>query len=270
MAKVMMLGDLHGNLEEGLLAIQNAEDLDIEVIVQCGDMGIWPGRDGMLYLDGLNAALIDAGVMLIFVPGNHEDYNQLERAEKYNPRNQFGQVFLRSNILFAPRGSTWEIEGKRFMGVGGAVSVDKAWRQPNTSWWPQEELTDEQLAEIIENHQPGSVDYLVTHDSPSCAPFKGRRKDDLESVAHRQRMDKLGLAVAPKLWHHGHFHTKYDGYQFPAYEPTTTVYGLEMDGDTWNWGVLDTETDTFEWGRNLITDEYAPAEWDGEYALLPD
>lgn len=269
MTKVMMLGDLHGNLNEGILAVQNAAALDIGIIVQCGDMGVWPGRDGMSYLDGLNAELLDNDIILLFVPGNHEDYNQLAAAEENNPRNQFGQVFLRSNILFAPRGTTWMIDGKTFLGVGGAVSVDKAYRRPNVSWWSQEQLTDEEVDSIVKDVDGMTVDYLVTHDSPSCAPFRERRKDDQESIIHRQRMDRVGAAASAKMWFHGHFHTKYDGYEFPMYNPTTTCYGLEMDGDVWNWGVLDTETDTFTWGQKILPIDY-PASWDGDYVLLPD
>lgn len=251
---IMILGDTHGSTQEAIFAVDNAAKLDIAVIMQCGDFGLWPGKGGMDYLDQLNAALLDKDIILVWVDGNHEDFDQLERYCATNPKNQWGQVFIRSNILYSPRGCKWKMEGKHFMTVGGAVSVDKEYRKPGVSWWWQEQLTDDQLELIVKRHEdsPGPVDYLFTHDCPSNAPFRGRWKDDMDSVIHRQRMDKLGQAIQPRFWWHGHMHTKFDGYDFPSYEPTTKVYGLECDGQIWNWGVLDTETDEFKWGQDIL------------------
>lgn len=265
MAKIMILGDTHGNTNEAILAVQNAAVLDIDTIIQCGDFGLWDHKKaGVEFLDALNAELMDNGIMLVWLDGNHENFDRLDWYVKNNPRNQYGQVFIRSNIVYSPRGCKFKVtRDKTFMTVGGAVSVDKAWRKPHISWWAQEELTDAQLDKIIRNHEasPGKVDYLFTHDCPSNAPFKGRRKDDLDSVAHRQRMDKLGECIKPTLWFHGHMHTKYDGYDFPTYEPTTKVYGLEMDEMRWNWGILDTETDDFEWGYSLGAELFESGDW---------
>lgn len=249
--KVMVLGDTHGNTIEALRAVKSAAALNLPVIMQCGDFGLWPGKGGMDYLDLLNAELLTQDIVLVWVDGNHEDFDQLDRLVAHNPKNQWGQTFIRSNILYSPRGCKWKMEGKMWMTVGGAVSIDKAYRKQGVSWWPQEQLTDEQLDKIVAHHEasPGPVDYLFTHDCPTNAPFRGRWKNDMESLIHRERMDKLGKTIKPKLWFHGHMHTRFDGYEFPAYEPTTKVYGLECDGMYDNWGVLDTETDEFTWGE---------------------
>lgn len=272
MTKMMVLGDTHGSTQEATFAVQNASALGIGTIIQCGDFGYWPGLGGVQYLDELNAALIDEDVMLVFLDGNHDWHDQLERDMKYNPKNMWGQVFIRSNILYSPRGCKFKLEGKMFMTVGGAVSVDKQWRTPGKSWWPQEQLSDADLDVILTRHEnsPGKIDYLFTHDCPTNAPFRGRMKNDEESQIHRQRMDRLGKAIQPDMWFHGHMHTKFDGYDFPEYESTTKVYGLECDGMRWNWGVLDTEDDSFTWGRELEAtifygeDEREMVEWKDE------
>lgn len=253
MTKILVLGDTHGSTQEAVFAVQNAAALNIDTIIQCGDFGLWPGKGGMDYLDELNAELMDNDIHLVWVDGNHEDFDQLERYVAHNPKNMWGQVFIRSNILYSPRGCKFKLEGKMFMTVGGAVSIDKAYRKQGVSWWPQEQLTDVELDYILAKHEasPGKIDYLFTHDCPTNAPFRERLKNDPDSQVHRQRMDRLGKAVKPGMWFHGHMHTKYDGYQFPTYEPTTTVYGLECDGMVYNWGVLNTDTDEFTWGTEL-------------------
>lgn len=273
MTKIMMLGDTHGRADEAILAVQNAATLGIDTIMQCGDFGMWDHfKDGIEFLDDLNSALMDTDIMLVWVDGNHENFDRLEWYCANNPKNMWGQVFIRSNILYSPRGCKFKHEGKMFMTVGGAVSIDRDMRQPHVSWWAQEQLTDAELDLIVTRHEasPGHVDYLLTHDCPTNAPFRERLKNDYDSRVHRQRMDKLGKAIKPTLWMHGHMHTKYDGYQFPEYEPTTTVYGLECDGMIWNWGVLDTDTDTFQWGEDILPGDYTPVEWDGDYVLIND
>jgi hypothetical protein len=88
---------------------------------------------------------------------------------------------------------------------------------------------------------------MFTHDCPTNAPFKNRIKNDPDSHAHRQFMDRIGKVVKPKKWFHGHMHEKYDGYDFPMYDPTTLVYGFECDGMLWSYGYLDISTGNFTW-----------------------
>jgi len=289
MAKILVLGDTHGNIGAATYAVQNAAALDITTIIQCGDFGLWDHfKDGIDFLDELNAELMNNEIILVWVDGNHENFDRLEWYCANNPKNMWGQVFIRSNILYSPRGCKFKHEGKMFMTVGGAVSIDKAMRKKGVSWWAQEQLTESDLKVITERHEasPGYIDYLFTHDCPTNAPFGERLKNDPESQAHRQRMDKLGKVIKPGLWFHGHMHSKYDGYDFPTYEPTTKVYGLECDGMVWNWGVLDTEDDSFTWGKTFDSTlfyervekiepqgewvEWEDEGWTGEYVVTKD
>lgn len=281
MTKVLILGDTHGEIKDAINAVDKAVELGIDTILQVGDFGLWDKRyDGVEFLDKLNRAALDANVVVIWVDGNHEDHDRLDWYVKNNPKTTNGHVFIRTNILYSPRGLMWKMHGRTFMSVGGAVSVDKEWRlnkegrsQARTLWWPQEQLTDAQLDGILEKHKTSRVDVLLTHDCPSNALFGQRLKNDHESLMHRQRMDRLGNAIKPKLWFHGHMHTKYDGYMFPTYESTTTVYGLDRDGSPWNMGVLDTDNMTFNWTHNpdsLFYKNLDKAEPPGEWVEWDD
>lgn len=252
--QVMILGDLHGNARAAVHSVYTAKDAGIGTILQVGDFGLWDHElNGVKFLDELNSALVASNAMLVWVDGNHENFDRLDWYVGNNPRNRFGQVYIRSNILYSPRGCLFKLGARRFMSVGGAVSIDKSWRKLGKSWWKQEQLTDGQLEDILAKHaaSPGKIDVLLTHDCPTTAPFGTRIKNDPDSLVHRQRMDRLAKAVKPELWFHGHMHTKFDGYDFPAYEPTTTVYGLECDGMLENWGVLNLDAMNFQFHKDF-------------------
>lgn len=266
----MVLGDLHGDVRAGTDAVRTAKNLGITTIMQVGDFGYWPHfTDGIEFLDSLNAELRRTQSKLYWVDGNHENFDALEAAMQHYPKDKHGRLWIRSHIRWCSRGAAWTWNHKRFMTVGGAVSVDKERRMKMEQekgqkvWWPQEQLNDNELIFAINKARIKPVDYLFTHDCPTNAPFRGRLKDDPESHLHRQKMDILGKAVRPRMWFHGHMHTRYDAYDFPTYESTTKVYGVECNPDAMHgyqtgahWGVLDTNTDEFTFGPDALVKHY--------------
>lgn len=270
--KIMVAGDLHGDIRAGVNLVRTAKKLGITNIMQVGDFGYWPHfRDGIEFLDALNFECRKLEVMLYWLDGNHENFDALEMAVKHYPNDGHGRVRIRSHVRYCSRGASWNWDGKRFMTVGGAVSVDKDNRlriennrhSPRTLWWPQEQLTESELFLAIRKAEQKPVDYLFTHDCPTNAPFQGRLKPDPDSSAHRQLMDRLGKGVKPKLWFHGHMHTRYDGYPFPTYDEHTTVYGLECNPEAMHgygkgayWGILDSATNEFTYGPDILSRHY--------------
>lgn len=247
--KVMVLGDTHGNTHWARKMVAKAKKLEVTKIIQCGDFGLWDHHeDGFPFLDAVNKECSDSGVKLYWLDGNHENHDRLEWYRKNNPKTSNGHVYIRSHILYSPRGNRWMWDEKWFMTVGGAVSIDKSGRIPGKSWWAGEQLTDAQLYGI--EKAGNQADYLFTHDCSNKTPFRLRLKADIDSQIHRQKIDRVARVVQPKLWFHGHMHTKYD-WMVPLDDHAVNwaqVYGLEMDGDFWSWGILDTETDEFTWG----------------------
>lgn len=264
--RLLVLGDTHGNTLSAKRAILAARANGASHIVQCGDFGLWTHRlDGIMYLDDLNEAARDANVIFVWLDGNHEDFDALEGFIAASPRNDKGHFYIRSNILYSPRGNAWTWAGKRFMTVGGAVSVDKGIRldaeRPfkgvlsKKLWWPQESIKDGELNAIlniirIDKARDKQPNYLFSHDCSDQTPFWGRMKPDLDSKANRQKMDKILNAAAPDWHFHGHMHNKYVWERPVVQDGVMTdkwikVRGLECNGMTWHYGILDTEADTF-------------------------
>lgn len=53
--------------------------------------------------------------------------------------------------------------GRSFASLGGAPSLDFQSRQQGKNWWPEEQMTPDDVERTIEG---GSVDVLIAHDSP--------------------------------------------------------------------------------------------------------
>lgn len=248
MTRLLVVGDTHGDFAFASKACRVAQANEITTIFQVGDFGIWDHTDdGVYFLDKLNENAERRGVRWVFVPGNHENYNSLEQYQWKCGENRSwtteGFTPIRDNIHYTGKVNDWTWDGKTFKAVGGAVSIDRYARVPGRSWWVQEQLTDSELALAIDL---GPVDYLLTHDCPTNAPFGNRLKPDLDSVNHRQKMNQVGRASKAKVWIHGHMHSWYD-YWFED----TKVYGLECnDNAMWppygkdikNMVILDTDT----------------------------
>lgn len=234
--------------------VARAKSHGAQHIIQLGDMGVWPGLGGVKYLDELNYSLLQNNICFTFNDGNHDDHDQLAKLVDMQPKNDHGHTYIRSNILYSPRGNIWKMAGKKMMTVGGAVSIDRARRTEGKSWWPQEQLTDAQtdgiIARATQRRADGKpeIDYLFTHDASDKTPWGFRLIPEVVSESHRFKMDRILDAVQPVQHFHGHYHRFYH-WQRPVagnYDKFIETWGLDCDGTVQSWGILDTETDTFK------------------------
>lgn len=253
--RLLILGDTHGNHEEIARSYQRARDRKADAIVQVGDFGAWEHADDGAFFDYVERWFDKTGIPMYWICGNHDNIAFVDKLYSITP-GRF--TVIRPGVYYISRGTKWEWDGVTFMGVGGAVSIDKdfrlnrerglpspEWGQyealpatgPRTMWWPEEQLSDEEL-EFVKSQ--GEADVLFTHDCPTNAPFRMRLKNDIDSQIHRQKMNEVGKSVKPKYWFHGHMHEFYDyGFRHDAGE--AHVIGLECDGGQNNWVILDTE-----------------------------
>lgn len=243
--RIMVSGDTHGNLAYVKSLVDEAVVEKIETVFVLGDFGVWPGKRGENYLDGVSSYAVENEVEVLFLPGNHEDYSQLEAHEQDSPRNDLGFIEVRRNLLYTGKVHRWMWEDKEILAVGGAVSIDRDRRTPFHSWWPQETLT-QQEAELAVSH--GTCDILFSHDSgtqvPAAATFY---KMDTASQQHRKMVEAIAGDVHPQFWMHGHYHL-YGEYLFMGEDDwVCNVVGLSCDPvasagwfrDYDNHGILD-------------------------------
>ena len=174
-----------------------------DYILIAGDFGyVWHGdeRDDE-ELDKLSAL----PVTILFIDGNHENFDALDAYEKKDWHG--GKVhFIRPDIIHLLRGEIYDIEGYSVFTFGGAYSVDRELRTPGVSWWPQELPNEEEYAHGKENLQAhgNKVDLLVTHEVTTTI---------LKSLYSRARgytlshyFEELDHSIDFGHWYFGHHH----------------------------------------------------------------
>lgn len=254
-----LLGDWHGNWKWvsknfwKLLKTPTETEGEKEgpkFLLHVGDLGIWPQLN---FLTWLHKKLEESGTYLIAVPGNHEDWDFLASL----PKNPDGFLVVTERILVAPKGLTWTMGGLNgvrpltFMGLGGAVSVDKKHRREGVDWFPSEVISKQELQEALENgrellsKEKEGLDVLLSHDAPTGLLIPTidnnpagsawiEREILAEAQAHRGLLDLVVEDLKPKLLIHGHYHVFYKAsykYQNPSSEGVLTEgLGLGMDG----------------------------------------
>lgn len=238
-SRILVAGDTHGNIIEMKHLFELATAQNCDIVWVCGDFGIWPGGNGFSFRFHTNRLAKECGIDVYFNDGNHEDFDLLYAIDHFDGE---GFRVVDEHIKHAPRGHSWEWSGRKLGALGGAVSIDKAWREPGRSWWPQESIADEDVTKALK--LPTRLDVLFTHDTLTNAPFRERMKNDPESQINRQKLTNVVQNVAPKLMFHGHMHQDYHFWYPHDYSGgrVTEVFGLECDGMRRNWAVLDLNT----------------------------
>jgi hypothetical protein len=227
--RILTVGDTHGVmrwLRESV--IEAALDLRCREVMQVGDFGfVWSNSidTARRVLNEVSSHEIAAGLMLRFLPGNHENHPTLERLAASAERTTEGHYRLAPRVYYTGRISQWAWGSHRLAAVGGATSIDRWDRVPGVSWWPEEELTEE---EVLTAQQLGPVDVLFSHDGPPGIPLP-YLVPDLPSDIHRERMARVGAALQPRLWLHGHYHASVH-YSFRHAAGLAAVHCLDCNG----------------------------------------
>lgn len=228
--RVLLVGDTHGNpfwwdKTVVLVAIR----LDVDAIVQVGDFGYWPGSmDGDAYLD-----LVRSGpVPVFFLDGNHDHHPALRAASGWPKREAAN---LGGNLWYLPRGSRLSLAGAETVALGGARSIDRSMRRAGSSWFPEEEIDDDDLAALGNRR----ADILLAHDAPSGWPIPGLPPDNALAAAwreerpaceaHRRQVRRAVDVLQPQLVVHGHYHQAYDSVRDEPWG-AMRVAGLSEDG----------------------------------------
>ena len=104
--------------------------------------------------------------MIFTVLGNHENYDSIE---KMPVKDMFGARCrkIRSNVYAIERGEILSIEGLNILCIGGADSIDKAWRRDGISWWAQEKISDTDVKKTVKKGLTCSFDMICSHAMPA-------------------------------------------------------------------------------------------------------
>lgn len=227
---VTLAGDFHGEAGWARHVVKAAGRAGSNVVVQVGDFGVWDDSGGRHFLDEVNRWCQITGVPVLFVDGNHEDHEFLDR---FPVDAATGLRVVRPWVVHAPRGHRWTWRGVSWLALGGATSLDRARRTEGFDWFAGEALT---LGDAYRANADGQVDVMVTHDCPAGVPIPGLGATSYppEAVtlarAHRELLRQVVDHVRPTHLFHGHFHVKHRAELDLGDGLSCVVRGLDMNG----------------------------------------
>ncbi|MEG1564656.1 MAG: metallophosphoesterase family protein [Bacteroides sp.] len=187
-AKIYITGDCHGDYarfsKQRFPEQENMTRDDFVIIL--GDFGYWDNSPEQVYQ---RSWLSELPFTLLFVDGNHENYDMLDALPVESWMGGKIQK-ISENIFHLMRGEIFDIGGLRFFAMGGAASHDiqdgildpndksfkrkKAaldrrfgmYRVLGRSWWARELPNEVEYARAERNLNAvnNEVDYILSHD----------------------------------------------------------------------------------------------------------
>jgi calcineurin-like phosphoesterase family protein len=260
--KILIAGDTHGDLGQLQYLVKEAKKRGCDRVFVLGDFGYWEhAPEGRQFLDRLDTYANLNNIHVYFCDGNHDKTSLLLKKYSGNEDPE-GFLLVRPYVHYAGRGHRWTWDHVAFIALGGAYSVDKAYRleleasketkyKAGDLWFPEEEMSDEDMAKILLDSTP--VDIIVAHDKPRGSNPGWNRKGWIECLPNQDRLQLAVQALSPQLYFHGHLHWWYkEEMRHSTLDGTvmeTTVYGLSCEpaSNQWpgyerqhSWHVLDT------------------------------
>ncbi len=169
---IYITGDTHGDFSDLVRDSARKGITENDLLIILGDAGL--NYDNGEYDIQARKELSVVSADVLCIRGNHERRpNSPDIRWKYEMKSWMGgNVFVQSaypRILFAPDGSRYSLNGREFLVIGGAYSVDKPYRLAHGySWFPDEQLTDSEKKAITENvtSHGNHEDIILSHTCP--------------------------------------------------------------------------------------------------------
>jgi predicted phosphodiesterase len=190
--KLRFVGDIHG---KSLLYYEYAEEAlknGADRVIQVGDYGVGFGQSDYWHnrISDFHQKTPKAG----FIRGNHDNPDKVKEI--------FGWI----------KDGTVEND---IMYVGGAWSIDHAYRTPGYDWWDTEQLSAREWETIIDIYKVTKPRIMVTHDAPIDVSYEMFIKTGLAMGGReaKQIPNETNVALQemfeyhkPEYWIYGHWH----------------------------------------------------------------
>lgn len=227
-----LVSDTHGQNQVRIKnIIRNNSNLIPEetAIIILGDVGFNYCLDKKDYWTKKKAS--EFGIHIYCVRGNHEQRPELvpSMTSMYDDEVK-GSVFYEEKfplIKYFKDGEIYEINGYKTLVIGGAYSVDKHYRlQMNMNWFPNEQLTKDEMEAIDFKMIGEKVDLVLSHTCPlSWQPtdlFLVSINQELADNTMEKWFDQLKDHFTWNVWCFGHYHA--DRIEKPHVEMYYTDY----------------------------------------------
>jgi hypothetical protein len=208
--RVCVVGDTHRRLDPLVEVLHRAADEGCARVLQVGDFGWYPGTEaGDEFAAGVAGTAAELGLVVAFIGGNHDNWDDLVERTGSAARDDDGFVVLGDHLRYVPRPHRWEWAGVRVGALGGAWSIN--WRRlvRFVSWWPNEEPS---AADADALCAEGPLDVAVFHDAPGEVDLSVAAwdlDDASDGRGPRVLADMVVARCDPRLVFHGHWHHRH-------------------------------------------------------------
>ena len=212
---VYITGDIHGEPIRIFEFAQRHQLTENDVMILLGDVGAnyyGDERD-----ERVKETLSNVKAQVLCIHGNHE-MRPWETSGYTLTEWNGGKVWVQEeypNLLFAKDGEIFAIEGKRYIAIGGAYSVDSYWRiQRHAGWWKTEQPTEEIKRFVEKQLQENEIDIILSHTCPrKYEPIEAFLAFIDQSTVDKSTedwLDSIEEKTDYKSWYCGHWHVEKD------------------------------------------------------------
>lgn len=188
---IRFIGDVHGKFRPFKKLIKNAERS-----VQVGDLGVGFKkynycRDLVWDTNPPHALMVKHNCK--FIRGNHENPSVCRRHSQW-----IKDGTIENDVMY----------------IGGAVSIDRAFRTEGIDWWADEECSYNEIQVMIDNYIIKKPRVMVTHDCPESiadvilSQFNRAKYGDPSRT--RQALEVMRHYHKPEIHIFGHWHKDLD------------------------------------------------------------
>ena len=209
---VFLTGDIHGEPFRIKRFYNNSGLMESDTIIILGDVGANYHLDSR---DALCKSVLNSiGVDILCLHGNHEirPFNiDTYHLTEWNG----GRVWVEDeypNLLFAKDGEIYNIEGNRFIAIGGAYSVDKYYRLARgIDWWEDEQPSEEIKRYVEKQLSENEIDIVLSHTCPMryepTEVFLSQVDQSTVDSSTEMWLNKIEESIDYTAWYCGHWHT---------------------------------------------------------------
>lgn len=195
--KIRFIGDVHGYWNQYRdIIYRDATNKNIENSIQVGDLGM--GFSSYSEWAPDSAAAFDKKFKNgnhRFIRGNHDNPSEVKKCSKWIPDGTIETTDLGNKIMY----------------VGGAWSIDWAYRTMGVDIWEDEELSLQELNDLVNLYDQEKPDIMITHTAPIGIPAGPMGFRILGNGARTELALQEMLEIhRPKFWIFGHWHKNFD------------------------------------------------------------
>ena len=211
---IYLTGDTHGKFDRIGAFCDKMQTSRDDILIILGDAGINFHAGALDILR--KEYLAKLPITLLCIHGNHE--RRPDSLPCYSEQEwHSGKVYVEErypNILFAKDGEVYDLYGRKAIAIGGAYSIDKAWRIEGQSWWPDEQPSPAIKARVENalDQLNWRIDIVLSHTTPLkhepvevFLPGIDQSKVDKST---EEWLDSIEDRLEYSKWYCGHYHTE--------------------------------------------------------------